>query len=61
MSRFRPHLVLAAAPAAQGKVVPIRNPAANAAIAPARANATHARETSWRDLVRRLTKNLARR
>lgn len=60
MSRFRPHLVLAARPAGEGGVVPIRNAAANAAIAPARANGTQARETSWRDLVRRLTKQLAR-
>jgi hypothetical protein len=61
MSRFRPHLVLAAPPAAERKVVPIRSPAASAAIAPAQANGAQARETSWRDLVRRLTKKPARR
>jgi hypothetical protein len=62
MSRFRPQLVLAVpSAAAERKVVPLRSSRADAAIAPVRANGAPARETSWRDLVRLLTKNLARR
>jgi len=61
MSRFRPYLVFVQPPAAQCNVVPIRRSPVRAAMAPARADATYARETSWRDLVRRLTKSLAKR
>ena len=61
MSRFRPYLVLAQLPAAECNVVPIRSSPVQAAMAPVRADGTYARETSWRDLVRRLTKSLARR
>ncbi len=61
MSTFRPYLVLVQPPAAECNVVPIRSSPLDAAKTPARADGTYARETSWRDLVRRLTKNLARR
>jgi hypothetical protein len=58
----RPYLVLVERPLAEPKVVAIHRPAVPAGAAPVLvADATKARETSWRDLVRRLTKSLARR
>ncbi|HYX46041.1 MAG TPA: hypothetical protein VE820_04375 [Sphingomicrobium sp.] len=61
MSTFRPYLVLVQPPAVECNVVPIRRSPTHGTMARARADGTYARETSWRDLVRRLTKSLARR
>ena len=62
MSKYRSYLFLVERPLAVHNVVPLRAPAVPVGGAPLSAAAsTKARETSWRDLVRRLTKQLARR
>ena len=59
MRRYQTFLVIAEAPRAAGNVVPLSMARIQA---PSRAaDGPQARETSWRDLVRRLAKNLAKR
>jgi hypothetical protein len=53
MKRYRTFLAIAATPRVHGKVVPLRS-------ARVKAPASASRETSWRDLVRRLANKLAK-
>jgi hypothetical protein len=60
MSKFPACLVIAEPPLAEGEVVPLGS--TDGGLAPARlADGVQPRETSWRDLVRRLAKNPAKR
>jgi hypothetical protein len=62
MSKYPMFLVIAETPRVLGKVVPLRSARVKAsAPALAAAASSASRETSWRDLVRRLARNLAKR
>ena len=60
MNKYRQFLILREPPRAAGNVVPLRM-ARVRAVTPSGPVPPPSRETSWRDLVRRLAKRLAKR
>lgn len=60
LKKYRTFLVIAEPPRVAGNVVPLRSARVKVS-SPAPGVASAPRETSWRDLVRRLAKKLAKR